>query len=194
MKIVNVPIDAIRPYEKNPRHNEEAVEKVARSIEEFGFVQPIVVDKESVIIIGHTRRLAAMKLGMVEVPVLIASDLSEENVMALRLIDNKTGEISLWDTELLNKEIEELKEFDIEYDLEEFGFEKLIEDVFSEEDFDDEPENDNLFDEEPHKPMKLTPLKIEFETTEEKAEAFNKLGITVEMDFTSWNRLKEFLK
>lgn len=120
-EIVMLPISAIKPYENNPRHNKEAVEKVAASLREFGFRQPIVVDKDYVIIVGHTRLLAAKRLKMDEVPVLVADDLTDEQAKAYRLADNKTAEFSKWDDELLNLELSDLS--DLDFDMEQFGFE-----------------------------------------------------------------------
>ena len=129
--IVMLPISALKPYENNPRHNKEAVEKVAASLREFGFRQPIVVDKDYVIIAGHTRLLAAKKLKLKEVPVLVADDLTEEQAKAYRLADNKTAEFSKWDDELLNLELSNLS--DLDFDMEQFGFDL---------DFDEEPEEE----------------------------------------------------
>ena len=98
-----MPIKGIKPYEKNPRKNDAAVDAVANSIAEFGFQNPIIVDKDMTIIAGHTRWKAAKKLGMKEVPVIIASELTEEQARALRLADNKTGELAEWDDELLQE-------------------------------------------------------------------------------------------
>ena len=106
----------VKPYEKNPRHNDEAVEAVANSIREFGFKQPIVVDKDNVIIAGHTRWKAAKKLKLKEVPVIVASDLSEDQVRAYRIADNSTGELATWDYDKL---VEELQ--GITFDMGQFG-------------------------------------------------------------------------
>ena len=101
MNIVNMKVTDIRPYEKNPRHNEGAVEAVANSIREFGFRVPLVRDKNNVIITGHTRLRSAKMLGMTEVPCIIADNLTPEQVQAYRIADNKTGEIAEWDYALL---------------------------------------------------------------------------------------------
>lgn len=101
-----VPIDSIRPYENNPRFNDNAVDGVAQSIKNFGWQSPIVVDENNVIINGHTRFKAAKKLGMSEVPVHVAKGLSEAQVHALRIADNKTGEVAEWETQKLLKEFE----------------------------------------------------------------------------------------
>lgn len=115
MKIKSVPIDQVKPYERNPRNNAGAIEKVASSLREFGWQQPIVVDKEFVVIAGHTRLAAAKSLGMDHVPVLVASDLSPEQVKAFRITDNRVGEEAEWNFDLLKLELEELRlgEFDL---------------------------------------------------------------------------------
>ena len=120
MNIINMKITDIRPYEKNPRHNEDAVEAVARSIKEFGWQQPIVVDKDKVVIVGHTRLKAAEQLGLAEVPVVIADHLTPEQVQAYRIADNKTGEIAEWDYALLPMELKDLQNAD--FDLSVLGF------------------------------------------------------------------------
>lgn len=101
-------LDRIRPYVNNPRINDNAVDAVIHSIEKFGWRQPIVVDAEGTIIVGHTRYKAAKKLGLAEVPVHIATDLSAEAVKAYRIADNRTGENATWDFDLLPIEIGEL--------------------------------------------------------------------------------------
>lgn len=108
MEIVMRKISEVKPYGKNPRRNDGAVDAVAASIREFGFKQPIVVDTDGVIIVGHTRLKAAKKLGLKEVPVCVADDLSPEKVKAYRLADNKTGELAEWDFLKLNTELDEL--------------------------------------------------------------------------------------
>jgi DNA modification methylase len=120
MKIQMVSVDKIYPYKRNPRRNEQAVEKVAASIKEFGFKVPIVVDKESVIITGHTRLLAALRLGLKEVPVLVAGDLSPAQVKAYRLADNRVHEEADWDEELLALELGDLSK--LGFNLEATGF------------------------------------------------------------------------
>lgn len=103
MEVKDLKMSDIRPYENNPRFNDDAVEAVANSIQEFGFKQPIVVDSEGVIIVGHTRYKAAQELGLETVPVLVADDLTEDQVKAYRLADNKVGELATWDYQLLWK-------------------------------------------------------------------------------------------
>lgn len=136
--IINVPIKKVHPYPNNPRVNKDAVDKVAASLRAFGFRQPIVVDKDYVIIAGHTRLEAAKLLRMKEVPILVADDLSDEQVRAYRLADNKTAEFSEWDLDKLVEEITGI----IDIDMEEFGFDlsELEEDPeVVEDDFDTEP-------------------------------------------------------
>ena len=101
MKVEQRPIGTIKPYEANPRINDPAVDAVAKSIEEFGFRQPIVVDQEGVIVVGHTRWKAAAKLGLAEVPVHVARDLTPEQRKAYRIADNKTADFATWDIERL---------------------------------------------------------------------------------------------
>lgn len=117
-KITIMALTDITPYENNPRNNEEAVKKVANSIKEFGFNQPIVVDKDNVIIVGHTRYLAAQELGLTEAPVIVAGNLSDEQARAYRLADNKTGELAGWDFEKLALELEQIEDINMS----DFGF------------------------------------------------------------------------
>ena len=110
-------VEDLIPYINNPRNNENAVDKVASSISEFGFKNPIVIDKNNVIINGHTRLLASKKLGLKEVPVIVADDLSEAQVKAFRIADNKTSEYASWDKELLRVELDMLEEMDFDLEL-----------------------------------------------------------------------------
>lgn len=118
MEIIIKGLDEIRPYENNPRVNDGAVGAVAESIREFGFQQPIVVDRDGVIIAGHTRYKAAQKLGLTEVPVVVADNLTDEQVRAYRLADNKTGELAEWDFSALEEELAGIGELDMSL----FGF------------------------------------------------------------------------
>lgn len=118
-------IDQVRPYPSNPRQNDEAVDAVAASLREFGFRQPIVVDGEGVIIVGHTRWKAAKKLGLAKVPVHVATDLSESQVKAYRIADNQTAAIAEWDYELLPIELSSLQEMDFDLNLLGFDQEEL---------------------------------------------------------------------
>ena len=124
MKIINLPVSDLIPYENNPRINDaEAVDAVAASIKSFGFKVPVIIDKDKLIVAGHTRHKAAIKLGMDEVPCIVADDLTDEQIRKFRLVDNKTAEISKWDFEELQKEISEIQSIDMT----EFGF--MIEDI-----------------------------------------------------------------
>ena len=118
MQIYDKRLDEIKPYENNPRHNDNAVDAVANSIREFGFKVPIVVDSEGVIVAGHTRYKAAQKLGLETVPCLVADDLNEEQINAFRLADNKVGELATWDLDTLKVELDNIGEIDMN----EFGF------------------------------------------------------------------------
>lgn len=119
IEIVYKRIGELVPYEKNPRKNTKAVKYVANSIETFGFKVPIVIDENNVVVCGHTRLLASEKLGMDEVPCIIAKDLTEEQIKAFRLADNKVSEKAEWDFDLLNEEMDEIFNFDMT----DFGFE-----------------------------------------------------------------------
>lgn len=147
MKVQDVSIDKIKPYENNPRDNEAGVDAVANSIKEFKWQQPIVVDENNVIIVGHTRYLAAKKLGLKKVPVKVATGLTSEQVKAYRLADNKTGELTSWDDELLSGELNDI----LDIDMSDFGFnidnlpEIEIQDENNEvveDDFEEEPPTD----------------------------------------------------
>jgi ParB-like chromosome segregation protein Spo0J len=121
----------IKPYENNPRNNNEAVEKVAVSITDYGFRVPIIIDSNNVIVAGHTRYKAALKIGCESIPCIVIDDLTPEQIRAYRLVDNKTAEYSSWDFEMLEKE---LKSLDI--DISEFEFPDLGETLdISDDDF-----------------------------------------------------------
>jgi ParB-like chromosome segregation protein Spo0J len=123
LKINIVALESVTPYEKNPRNSDAAVDAVAESIREFGFRQPIVVDEQNVIVCGHARYFAAIRLGLDKVPVHVAKDLTAEQVRAYRLADNKSAELAGWDKDLLEKEILALNESS-GLDLTSFGFDK----------------------------------------------------------------------
>ena len=123
MNIIELNLKDLKPYEKNPRKNDEAVKYVKESIKQFGFKVPIVVDKNNIIIAGHTRYKASKELGLTKVPCIIADDLTEEQVKAFRLADNKVSEKAEWDLDLLNDELFELKELDFDMDV--LGFENV---------------------------------------------------------------------
>ncbi|QGH03553.1 DNA modification methylase [Streptococcus dysgalactiae] len=136
MEFVDKKLSEITPYKNNPRNNDEAVGPVAESIKEFGFKVPIVVDKNGEIVNGHTRYKAAKKLGLETVPVIVADDLSDEQIKAFRLADNKVGEIAVWDLDLLNEELNDILDLDMSV----FGFDVLdnLDDLIEDEkDLDD---------------------------------------------------------
>ena len=145
MKITDVKIEDIIPYHDNPRVNEEAINVVKKSLEEFGFQQPLVLDKDNTIIVGHTRYAAATELGYKEIPCFIADNLNDEKIKAYRIMDNKSAEYASWNYGLLTKEMTDLLESD--YDLSFTGFtdEELVDlgldinlDDFAEEGLTDE--------------------------------------------------------
>ena len=127
MQVIEKELSWLKPYANNPRDNESAVEPVANSIKEFGFKVPIVATSDGEIINGHTRFKASKSLGLEKVPVIIADDLTDEQIKAFRLADNKTGEIAGWNESLLIKELEELD--DLDYDMGQFGFELDLDDA-----------------------------------------------------------------
>ena len=138
METIIKKVSELIPYINNPRNNDNAVDAVASSIKNFGFKVPIVVDSNNEIINGHTRLKAAQKLGLETVPVIIADDLTPEQVKAFRLADNKVGEIATWNDEMLAIELGELSEID--FDMTEFGFEIEEEkEVIEDEGFDTTP-------------------------------------------------------
>ena len=133
MEIKMVKLSEIVPYENNPRKNADAVEPVKQSIMQFGFRNPMILDAENVIVAGHTRYLAAQELGLQEVPVLYADDLTEEQIQKYRLVDNKTAEYAEWDFEKLEEELAQLDFGDFD-----FGFNNDME--IDETDLDDDTE------------------------------------------------------
>lgn len=141
MNVIELNVNSLIPYENNPRKNENAVDKVALSISAFGFKVPIVIDANNVIVTGHTRLLAAKKLGLKTVPCIMADDLTDEQIKAFRLADNKVAEFSELDEEKLMKELEELGDVDMSL----YGF------SFPEDD--DENEDDDTYSKETNIPQ-----------------------------------------
>lgn len=141
MDIKTIELKNLIPYDKNLRKNDEAVKYVAASIREFGFKVPIVIDRNNVIVAGHTRYKAAQELGLKDVPCIIADDLTDEQVRAFRLADNKTAELAGWDFEILAEELEDI----CDISMASFGFEsdddmdKIIDKFFE----DSESENNS---------------------------------------------------
>lgn len=142
MNVKNIPIKEIVPYAKNAKkHDKRQIDNVAESIRQYGFVQPVVIDRDGVIVIGHCRVLAAKKLGMEEVPCVCVDDLTPEQVNALRIVDNKSAEDgAAWDFDMLSMELPEidLSAFDFDWGLPEIT-EEVIEDEAPEVDEDAEP-------------------------------------------------------
>jgi len=133
MKIENADINTIKPYENNPRKlKDSAIEKVAMSLKEYGFRQPIVVDKDKIIVAGHTRYRASKKLGLKEVPITVVDNLTPEQINAYRIADNRTAEESEWDNELLKMEIKDLEAKDFKLDLLGFNEDQLNDMLFEE--------------------------------------------------------------
>jgi ParB-like chromosome segregation protein Spo0J len=132
MQIEMRKVSELIPYENNPRINDQAVDAVAASIKEFGFKVPVIVDRDDVVIAGHTRIKAARQLGMETVPTIKADDLTPEQVKAFRLADNMTAEKSKWDFERLYQELEELQKVDLDFDMADFGFELDMLDDYTE--------------------------------------------------------------
>lgn len=138
MQIIQKKLADIVPYANNTKkHDETQIKNVAESIKKYGWVQPIVIDNDGTIVIGHCRALAAEKLGIEEVPCVVVSDLTEDEINALRIVDNKTNE-SPWDFDLLSAELPEIDLSDFEFD---FGIEgeeeetKIVEDEAPEVEF-----------------------------------------------------------
>ena len=125
MELTYKKIEELIPYENNPRKNDNAVDAVAASIKEFGFKVPVILDADNVIVCGHTRYRAAQKIGIKEIPCIMADDLSDEQIRAFRLADNKTAELAEWDFSLLDFELE-----NIDMDMSEFGFDDISVDEF----------------------------------------------------------------
>lgn len=167
MQIIEKELSWLKPYANNPRDNESAVEPVAKSIKEFGFKVPIVATSDGEIINGHTRFKASKLLGIEKVPVIIADDLTDEQIKAFRLVDNKTGELADWDESLLIKELEELDGLD--YDMGQFDFGLNLDDVEEGESGDtgDIPDNINV--------METFALNVIVSDEKEQAELYEEM-------------------
>lgn len=138
LEIKYISIDDIKPYKNNPRLNEDAIPYVMNSIKEFGFKNPIILDKNNVIVAGHTRLESAKRLDMKEVPVIYADDLTEEQVKAFRLADNKVSEKSMWDYTKLDEELDNILDIDMSM----FDFDINTDDL--ELDYDNENEVEDI--------------------------------------------------
>lgn len=113
MEVKEISVQELREYENNPRRNDSAVDAVAKSIKEFGWKQPVVIDSDNVIVCGHTRFKAARKLGLEKVPCIVAADLTPAQIKAFRLVDNKTNELASWDMALLDEEFRSITDVDM---------------------------------------------------------------------------------
>lgn len=138
MQIFEKNLSELKPYEKNPRRNDEAVQYVANSIKQFGWKQPIVIDKDNVIIAGHTRYKAAKELNIEKVPCVIAGDLTADQIKAYRIADNKTNDKATWDNAVLGEELKGLLDV---FDMTDFGFGDFEISILT-EDFEPEPFDD----------------------------------------------------
>lgn len=175
MNIKNVPIEQIIPYINNPRHNENAIDKVASSIAEFGFKVPAIIDKNNVLVTGHTRVLAAKKLGLKEIPCIVADDLTDAQIKAFRIADNKVSEFATWDEELLKLELEQLQERDFSLELTGFNLEEIhkLLDVVEDDDliipdYEDDEEEEEYEEEEDGKAEGIIQYNIIFNNKKEQ--------------------------
>ena len=149
MNIIKMKVEELIPYINNPSNNENAVDKVASSISEFGFKNPIFVDKNNIVVNGHTRLLASKKLGLKEVPVIVIDDLTDTQIKAFRIADNKVAEYSKWDYDLLNIELEQLEELD--FSMSDFGIS-----TFEPIEFEIDEDIEEILEEEYEEPPKKT--------------------------------------
>lgn len=159
MQIVEINVNDLIPYENNPRNNDNAVKYVANSIHKFGFKIPIVIDRENVIVAGHTRLKAAKKLGFEKIPCVVADDLTPEQIKAFRVADNKVSEFSSWDFDKLENELSEL-----DFDMEQFGVE-----------IDNEFPSDDELDEIDVEPTNPITIKITFKKKSDMQKIENDL-------------------
>ena len=171
MDIIKIKVEDLIPYVNNPRNNENAVDKVASSIAEFGFKNPIAIDKNNVVVNGHTRLLASKKLGLKEVPCIVIDDLTDTQIKAFRIADNKTSEYAEWNEELLKIELEQLEEMnfnldDLNIDYSDFG----LEIDYIEDDFIEIKEREDLSD----KVNSAYEIIIECDNEEEQEEMYNR--------------------
>lgn len=172
MKVEYRKLSEIKPYEKNPRKNDEAVPYVKNSIEQFGFRVPIIVDKDGVIVSGHTRYKAANELGLEQVPVVVADDLTPEQIKAFRIADNKTAERADWDNELLGDELSILLD---DFDFTDFGFGDFELTMLT-EDFEPEPYDESeVRSYSEHEEEYLLKKRVIITYTEENMEKMCKL-------------------
>lgn len=162
-------VASLKPYPNNPRKNDAAVDAVAKSIAQFGFRQPIVVDRDLVVIVGHTRLEAAKRLGIDEVPVHVAHDMSDDDAKAYRILDNKTSEYAEWDVDLLGTELGELALSGI-YSPDFFGFDSL--EI-------PEPKPEAVPDPDATITVKVTPDRVEYVLSQLEAAGVESASIKV---------------
>lgn len=166
MKVEDWDIEKLIPYARNPRKNSDTVDGLAASIKEFGFQQPIVVDVENVIVVGHTRYLAAKKLGLKKVPVHVAKDLTPDQAKAYRIVDNKLQEKSKWDYELLQLE---LGEIELDSDVMALTFSQSELDVIMQTEWSPETATGESFDQKPQSGKHSTVISEEQKETIDRA-------------------------
>jgi ParB-like chromosome segregation protein Spo0J len=178
MKIEIADINSIQPYINNPRKlKDSAIEKVSKSIKEFGFRQPIVVDTNRIIVVGHTRYRASKKLGLKEVPITIAENLTQEQINAYRIADNRTNEEAEWDYKLLQEEFSNL--FDEKFNLELTGFneDELKKYLALEEDFKVDLPEINDEDKQPFQQITFTLHNKQYEIVQKALDYIKKQNI-----------------
>lgn len=178
MKIEIVDINSIQPYKNNPRKiSETAIDKVANSIKEFGFRQPIVVDKDKVIVVGHTRFNASKKLGLKEVPITIADNLNQEQINAYRIADNRTNEDAEWDYKLLQEEFSNLVDEKFNLELTGFNEDELKKYLAMEEDFEVDLPEINDEDKQPFQQITFTLHNEQYEIVQQALDYIKKQNI-----------------
>lgn len=143
MKIISKKIEELKPYENNPRNNENAIDYVANSIKEFGFKVPLVIDKDGVIVTGHTRYEACKRLGITDIPCIVADDLTDKQIKAFRIADNKTNDMAEWNDDLLSIELKDVLD---DIDMTDFGFKDFELSILT-EDMEPEEYDDELIEE-----------------------------------------------
>ena len=178
MKIEIVDINSIQPYKNNPRKiSETAIDKVANSIKEFGFRQPIVVDKDKVIVVGHTRFNASKKLGLKEVPITVADNLNQEQINAYRIADNRTNEDAEWDYKLLQEEFSNLVDEKFNLELTGFNEDELKKYLAMEEDFEVDLPEINDEDKQPFQQITFTLHNEQYEIVQQALDYIKKQNI-----------------
>lgn len=158
MKIVDFKLKDLKPYDNNPRHNVKAIKPVKESILKFGFKVPLVIDKNNVIVCGHTRFYASKEIGLEKVPCIVADDLTEEQINAFRIVDNRTSDFAEWNFDKLAEELSDLQDFDFEP----FGFDDLMAGL---QPLEEETEQENL----------IKSLNVKSENLKELNDLFNEL-------------------